>query len=45
MAWKQKREQYLLNITDEFAEDWRNLKDGAKNDSINVSEALRNAVI
>ena len=45
MAWKQKREQYLLNITDEFAEDWRNLKDGAKKDSINVSEALRNAVI
>jgi len=45
MAWKRKREQYLLNITDEFAEDWKNLKDGAKNENVNVSEALRNAVI
>jgi len=45
MAWKRKREQYLLNITDEFAEDWKYLKDGAKNENINVSEALRNAVI
>ena len=45
MAWKRKREQYLLNITDDFAEDWKYLKDEAKNDNINVSEALRNAVI
>ena len=45
MAWKRKREQYLLNITDDFAEDWKKLKDEAQNGDINVSEALRNAVI
>ncbi len=45
MAWKRKREQYLLNITDDFAEDWKYLKNKAKKDNINVSEALRNSVI
>ena len=34
MAWKRKREQYLLNITDDFAEDWKYLKNKAKKDNI-----------
>ena len=45
MAWKRKREQYLLSITDDFAEDWKYLKNKAKKDDINISEALRNSVI
>ncbi|MFL2944653.1 MAG: PIG-L deacetylase family protein [Candidatus Poseidoniales archaeon] len=46
MVWKkgQKPEQYLFTITDEFANDWKTLKDGAKKNGQNISESLRGAV-
>ena len=46
MVWKkgQKPEQYLFTITEEFANDWKNLKERAKNNKQNISEVLRNAV-
>lgn len=46
MVWKkgQKPEQYLFTITDEFADDWKTLKDGAKKNGQNISESLRGAV-
>ena len=46
MVWKkgQKPEQYLFTITDEFADDWKILKDDAKKNGQNISESLRSAV-
>ena len=46
MAWKEgkKPEQYLFTITEEFANDWKCLKNKAKQESRNVSEVLRDSV-
>ena len=46
MAWKEgkKPEQYLFTITQEFADDWKRLKNKAKQESRNVSEVLRDSV-
>ena len=46
MAWKEgkKPEQYLFTITEEFAADWKRLKNKAKQESRNVSEVLRDSV-
>ena len=46
MVWKEgkKPEQYLFTITEEFAADWKRLKNKAKQESRNVSEVLRDSV-
>tara|TARA_B100002051_G_scaffold33174_1_gene26161 strand:- start:3780 stop:4550 length:771 start_codon:yes stop_codon:yes gene_type:complete len=46
MVWKEgkKPEQYLFTITEEFANDWKRLKNKAKQESRNVSEVLRDSV-
>ena len=46
MVWKkgQKPEQYLFTITEEFANDWKILKERAKRNNQNISETLRNTV-
>ena len=46
MVWKkgQKPEQYLFTITEEFANDWKILKERAKKNNQNISETLRNTV-
>ena len=46
MTWKEgkKPEQYLFTITQEFADDWKRLKNKAKQESRNVSEVLRDSV-
>jgi N-acetylglucosamine malate deacetylase 1 len=46
MVWKkgQKPEQYLFTITEEFATDWKILKQRAKKNNQNISEVLRDSV-
>ena len=46
MGWKdgKKPEQYLFTITDDFSENWNALKEKAKKDENNISDALRLAV-
>lgn len=46
MVWKkgQKPEQYLFTITEDFANDWKILKERAKNNNQNISEDLRSSV-
>ena len=46
MGWKdgKKPEQYLFTITDDFSENWNALKEKAKKDDNNISDALRLAV-
>ena len=43
MGWKdgKKPEQYLFTITDDFSENWNALKEKAKKDENNISDALR----
>ena len=46
MGWKdgKKPEQYLFTITKDFSEDWQSLKEKAKKEKLNISDALRSAV-
>ena len=46
MGWKdgKKPEQYLFTITEDFSEDWQSLKEKAKKEKLNISDALRSAV-
>ena len=46
MGWKdgKKPEQYLFTITEDFSEDWKSLKEKAKKEKLNISDALRSAV-
>ena len=46
MGWKdgKKPEQYLFTITEDFSKDWKGLKEKAKREKLNISDALRSAV-
>ena len=46
MGWKdgKKPEQYLFTITEDFSKDWKDLKEKAKREKLNISDALRSAV-
>ena len=46
MGWKdgKKPEQYLFTITEDFSDNWGALKEKAKKDKSNISDALRSAV-